>query len=157
MAVLRFCMLLSLVVWVGGIIFFAVVAASVFAVLPTHHLAGSVVNRVLPILHWMGIASGLVFAVTSMSYSYLATGAAQPWAARHVIIYLMIALTLISQLGLVAKMATLRTGMGNIDEVSPNDPRRREFNRLHEWSTRIEQTVLVLGLAVIYLTARRLS
>lgn len=156
MTVLRFCMLLSLVVWVGGIIFFAVVAASVFAVLPTH-LAGSVVNRVLPALHWMGITSGVVFAVTSMWYSYAATGAAQPWAARHVLIYSMIVLTLISQLGLVAKMATLRTAMGNIDEVAPDDPRRREFNRLHEWSTRVEQTVLILGLAVIYLTARRLS
>jgi len=44
-----------------------------------------------------------------------------------------------------------------IDEVPHDDPRRLEFNRLHVWSTRIEGTVLVLGLALLYLTARRLS
>ena len=42
MSVLRFFMLLSLVVWLGGIIFFAfVVAPTVFSVLPTRHLAAA--------------------------------------------------------------------------------------------------------------------
>ena len=150
-------MLLSLVVWIGGIVFFAVVAASLFAVLPTHQLAGSVVNRVLPILHWMGVACGVVYATTSMSSAWLETGAAQPWAARHLLIYVMIALTLISQFVLVGRMAALRTAMGDIDQVARTDARRVEFNRLHEWSTRVEQAVLLLGLAVVYLTARRLS
>ena len=49
-------MLLSLVVWIGGLIFFAfVLAPTVFAVLPTRQLAGNVVNRSLGILHWMAI------------------------------------------------------------------------------------------------------
>ncbi|HEX5434805.1 MAG TPA: DUF4149 domain-containing protein, partial [Candidatus Angelobacter sp.] len=43
---LRALMLLCLVVWLGGIIFFGfVLAPAVFAVLPTHELAGNVVNR----------------------------------------------------------------------------------------------------------------
>jgi len=32
-----------------------------------------------------------------------------------------------------------------------------EFNRLHVWSTRVEGAVLVFGLGLLYLTARRLS
>jgi hypothetical protein len=41
--------------------------------------------------------------------------------------------------------------------VPHDDPRRVEFNHLHVWSTRIESSVLLLGLALLFLTARRLS
>jgi uncharacterized membrane protein len=46
MSFLRYLMLLSLIVWLGGLIFFSfVVAPTVFSVLPTRHLAGNVVSR----------------------------------------------------------------------------------------------------------------
>jgi len=160
MSLIRFLMLLSLVVWIGGLIFFAfVLAPTVFNpdVLPTRQLAGNVVNRSLGILHWMAIGCGVVFAITSMIESRVVTGVAEPFAARHLLIYLMIILTLVSVFGVGAKMQVLRQQMVMIDEVPHDDPRRVEFNRLHVWSTRIESTVLVLGLALIYLTARRLS
>ncbi len=158
MSLLRFLMLLSLVVWLGGLIFFAfVVAPAVFSVLPTRHLAGSVVTRTLGTLHWMGVISGLVFAGTSMTYSHLTQGAAQLWAPRHLLIYLMIALTLVSQFAIGAKMQALRANMGEIDLVPTSDARRVEFNRLHVWSTRVETVVFLMGLAVLYLTAQRLT
>jgi hypothetical protein len=156
MSVLRFFMLLSLVLWIGGIVFFgAVVAPTVFTVLPTHELAGKVVARSLAILHWMGVVCGLVFLLTSMAYSRLAAGSVQPLATRHLLILAMIVLTLISQLAISARMNAMRVQLGSIDQVAPTDPLRMEFNRLHQWSTGVEMTVLVLGLAVIYLTAAR--
>ncbi len=149
-------MLLSLVVWVGGLVFFAaVVAPTVFKVLPTHELAGSVVTRSLAALHWMGIVSGIVFAVSSMAYSYATHGAAHPFAVRHLLIYLMLALTLASQFGISPKMQALRASMGTIDNVPHDDPRRVEFNRLHVWSTRLEGGVLFAGVVLLLLTARR--
>jgi hypothetical protein len=159
MSVVRFFMLLSLVCWIGGIIFFAfVMAPSVFAVLPTRELAGRVVNRTLPILHWIGLVSGVVFLLSSMLYSVAATGGAQPFAPRHVLVYAMIALVLISQFAIGSKMMVLRRDMGpEIDKVPHDDPRRVAFNRLHHWSTRAEGTILIMGLVVLYLTARRLS
>jgi len=51
----------------------------------------------------------------------------------------------------------LRGQMAIIDEVPKDDPRRVEFNSLHVWSTRLEATVLLLGLGLLFLTARRLS
>jgi hypothetical protein len=54
-------------------------------------------------------------------------------------------------------MLELRNQMVFIDDVAHDDARRVEFNRLHVWSTRLESTVLLLGLAVIFLTSRRLS
>ena len=160
MSFVRYLMLLSLVVWIGGLIFFAfAVAPTVFnpSVLPTRQLAGNVVSRSLGILHMMGIACGIIFAVTSMIDSRVVNGIAQPFAARNLIIYLMIILTLVGMFGVAARMQALKDQMGIIDNVPHDDARRVEFNRLHEWSTRIEGTVLILGLALLYLTARRLS
>ncbi|HZP24258.1 MAG TPA: DUF4149 domain-containing protein [Terriglobales bacterium] len=158
MSVIRFLMLLSLVVWVGGIIFFAfVLAPTVFhpGMLPTRQLAGNVVNRSLSILHAMAICCGIVFAITSMIDAHVTNGAAAPFAARNLLIYLMIALTLVSMFAVGARMKVLRQQMVSIDDVPHDNPLRLEFNRLHAWSTRIEGTVLFLGLAVLFLTSRR--
>lgn len=157
MSLLRFVMMLSLVVWVGGIVFFAfVLAPTVFSVLPTRNLAGMVVSRSLARLHWIGLFSGIAYLVFSLLLSRL-SGSFQPFAARNLVVLLMIALVLIAQFGIAGKMNQLRLDMGVIDNVPQDDPRRVEFNRLHVWSTRAEGTILILGLAVLFLTVRRLS
>ena len=160
MSIIRFLMLLSLVVWVGGIIFFAfVVAPTVFhpGILPSRHLAGAVVSRSLGILHAIGLTCGLVFLVTSMIDSQVITGSVAPFAGRNLLVYVMIVLTLVSMFAISSRMLNLRNDMVFIDNVPHDDPRRVEFNRLHEWSTRLESGVLLLGLAVIFLISRRLS
>ena len=154
MSFLRFLMLLSLVVWLGGITFFAVMAPIVFHALPTRELAGTVVNRTLPVLHWMGVVSAIVFLATSMSYSALTTGSAQALAPRHLLVVLMLVLTLVSMFTISSRMMALRAEMGVIDTVPQDDPRRVEFNRLHHWSTRVEGSVYLIGLVVLYLTAK---
>jgi uncharacterized membrane protein len=145
-------------VWVGGLIFFAfVVAPSAFAVLPTRHLAGSVVGRSIDGLHWMAIVSGIVYLVASLLYSRFSTGAMHPFAARNVLVVLMLALTLVSQFAIIPRMDTLRAAIGEIDSVPLDNPARIAFDGLHIWSTRIEGTVLLLGLALTYLTAQQLA
>lgn len=153
MSFLRFLILLSLIIWLGGLVLFAVVAQTAFAVLPTRHLAGFLVSATLPKLHWMGIVSGVVFLIASMLYARLSHGSVHPLAARHVLLYFMLLLTIISQFGVLPKMAALRSSMGEIDHVPLNDPARVAFDGLHVWSTRLEQGVLILGLIVVYLTA----
>lgn len=154
MSFLRYLMLLSLIVWLGGLIFFAfVLAPTAFSVLPTRHLAGTLVGRTLGTLHWMGIVSGLVFLASSILYSRFTKGTPHVFAARHVLICLMLALTLISQFGIIPRMDTLRTSIGEIDSVTADNPARMQFDGLHVWSTRIESGVFLLGLVVLYLTA----
>ena len=160
MSSIRFLMLLSLVVWVGGIVFFAfVLAPTVFhpEILPSRQLAGAVVSRSLGILHGIGLACGVIFVITSMINSQVMTGLAAPFEARNLLVYAMIALTLISMFAISTRMLALRNDMVFIDNVPQDDVRRVEFNRLHVWSTRLESAVLLLGLAVIFLTSRRLS
>ncbi len=160
MSILRFLMLLSLVVWVGGIIFFAfVLAPTVFhpGILPSRQLAGAVVSRSLEMLHWIGLACGILFLITSVVDSRVMTGFASPFAGRNLLVCAMIVLTVISMFAISAPMLALRNDMVFIDNVPQDDARRVEFNRLHVWSTRLEGAVLLLGLAVIFLTSRRLA
>ncbi len=155
MSFLRFLMLLSLIFWIGGLIFFAfVLAPTAFSVLPTTHLAGNVVGRSLSKLHWIGIISGIVYLITSMLHSYFTNGTAHVFAFRHVLLCLMLALTLISQFGIMPRMDVLRASLGELSAAPIDNPQRVQFDALHVWSTRVEGTVLLLGLVVVYLTAR---
>ncbi|HET9182981.1 MAG TPA: DUF4149 domain-containing protein [Candidatus Angelobacter sp.] len=153
---LRALMLLCLVVWLGGIIFFGfVLAPAVFAVLPTHELAGNVVNRTLTKLHFMGLVSGCVFLLFSILYSRIKLARWQLFSGTHVLLAIMLALTAISQFAVIPRMQALRQNMGVIDNVAPSDARRVEFTRLHVWSTQLEGGVFIIGLGVVLLTARR--
>jgi uncharacterized membrane protein len=155
MPFLRFLMLLSLIVWIGGLIFFAfVLAPTAFSVLPTTHLAGNVVGRTLSKLHWIAIFSGIIFLISSLLYSRLVDGTPHIFAARNILVCLMLALTLISQFGIIPRMDTLRASLGEVSAAAIDNPDRIRFDALHVWSTRVEAAVLLLGLVVVYLTAR---
>ena len=154
MSILRYLMLLSLVVWIGGLIFFAfVLAPTAFQVLSDTHLAGNVVGRALGKLHWIAIVSGIVFLLSSLLYSRITGGTAHVFALRHVLIVLMLGLTLFSQFWIIPRMDTLRASVGDFATVPLTDPQRVQFDALHVWSTRVESAVLLLGLVLIYLTA----
>ena len=84
-------------------------------------------------------------------------GTAHVFAARHILLCLMLALTLISQFGIILRMDTLRASLGEVSAAPIDNPDRIRFNALHVWSTRVEGAVLLLGLAVVYLTAKAFS
>jgi uncharacterized membrane protein len=147
-------MLLSLICWIGGLIFFAfVLAPTAFQVLPNTHLAGNVVGRALSKLHWIAIISGIVYLISSLLYSRLTDGTAHVFADRHVLLCLMLALTLLSQFWIMPRMDTLRAQVSDFASVPVDNPARVQFDALHAWSTRVELAVLLLGLVVVYLTA----
>jgi uncharacterized membrane protein len=158
MSLLRFLMLLSLVIWVGGIVFFAMVAPTAFHLLPSRLLAGTLVGNLLTKLHWIAIVSSIVFLASSLAYSRATEGTANIFALRHVLICLMLALTLVSQFWITPRMVALRAEVSSFDTTATlNSPARMQFDALHVWSTRVEVTVLLLGLLVVYLTAGILS
>jgi uncharacterized membrane protein len=158
MSFLRFLMLLSLICWIGGLIFFAfVLAPTAFSILPTTHLAGNVVGRALGKLHWMAIVSGIVYLISSLLYSRFTDGTAHVFAVRHVLLCLMLALTLVSQFGIIPRMDVLRASIGEVSATPIDNPERVQFDALHVWSTRVEGAVLLLGLVAVYLTGQQLG
>lgn len=151
MWILRFLMLLALIVWIGSIIFFAfVVAPTLFTVLPDPHTAGQVVGPTLAKLHYIGLIAGVAFLFCSLTYNRLWSGRPRLRSATHILIVLMLVMTAISQFGVTPRIRTLRSDLSNGSPIA-----RADFDRLHNWSTRLEGGVLVLGLGVVILTARR--
>ena len=155
-------MLLALVTWIGGIIFFSfVLAPTVFTVLPTTKLAGDVVSVDLSKMHWMGFVSGLVFLLASIIYQAIVIkrdGSAGEshskliWAT-HLLVIVMLGLTWISQAVITPKIRDLRREMATAQGISAEH--RFQFDNLHAWSTRAEGGVFFCGLVVVVLTAKR--
>ncbi len=157
MTFLRFLMLLSLAVWLGGLIFFPVLAQTAFTVLPSTHLAGLVVRSTLLTLHWMAFISGVLFLASSLIYNRATQGSLRALGLSHTLVLVMLALTAISQFHIIPRLDTLRASAGEIAPLAANSPVRQQFDSLHTWSTRLEATVLVLGLIVLYSTAHRFN
>src|SRR5947199_10733508 len=110
MTVLRALMLLALIVWIGGIIFFvAVLAPVVFSgVLPTRELAGNVVNPSLTRLHWMGLVSGMIFLNCPIFYNLSKYTADKLLSPVHILVLRMLLLTTVYQFSLDHRIRMLR-------------------------------------------------
>jgi hypothetical protein len=154
LSILRFIKMLVLALWIGSIFYFAaVVAPTAFAVLPSRTLAGMVVSRSLANLHWIGIVCGLIFLLCSVLLAMI-EGGPSPFHGRDLLLVLMMAITLTAHFGIERRMNNLKTEMGVIDVIPPQDTRRVEFNRLHVWSERLEGSVFFCGLVLLYLVVR---
>src|SRR5262249_23025944 len=106
-------------------------------------------------LHWMGLISGAVFLICSLVYNWQKHGQIRMFAIAHIFVVLMLALTAYSQFSITPRMRELRAELQATNNLAGNDSHRLEFDRLHEWSTRLEGGVLLLGLGVAGLTAQR--
>lgn len=148
--------MLCLAAWIGSLIFFAFVEAPVaFLSLSDTHQAGTIVGTSLRILHWMGLACGaallLLFTVGGRLGIYTQRKMKLPMLA----LLLMLALTAISQFGIIPSMERYRIQAGGaINRTGQNDPARIAFNRLHKVSEKVEGSVLLCGIALLFLLAR---
>lgn len=154
--VLRTLLYLALVVWIGAEIFFPVVAAITFGTLqPDTHTAGTIVGQLLRILHNMGLVSGII----ALALLALAPG----WAiykskavlAPMVLLVLMIAGTCYSQFSIIPTMESDRIAAGgDVNAADLSNPSRIHFDKLHVLSERVEEAILLMGLATVILIAR---
>ena len=152
---LRTLLYLALIVWLGAEVFFPVIAAVTFTTLaPDTHIAGSIVGQLLRTLHWMGLIAGLV--------ALLLLAIAPTWGIYKsrlvlvpmVLLVVMIGATAYSQFGIIPAMERDRIAAGGaIDTSDKNSPQTLHFNKLHIRSTRVEEIVLVLGLAAVVFIA----
>jgi hypothetical protein len=151
-ATLRFLQFLALGCWLGGIVYFIVFTQGIFSVLPTKDLTGMVVGYSLARLHILGIVAGCVYLVATMAFEKSIGALARPAA---LLVFLMIVATMASQYGVIARMDALRLQMGSVESAPAGSPLLVQFNRLHQYSVRLEMVVLFSGLAALFLTARQ--
>jgi hypothetical protein len=153
MVAVLFLYLLSLVCWLGGMVFFsALVAPVVFKVLPIAE-AGKLQAVLFPRYYLLGYICGVIGLIGSI---YLcATRTPRVWWAMAAVA-LLIALGLTVYAGAVVRprVDAIRTVS---EEANPDPARRAEFDRLHHLSVLLNGAVMLLDVGALLATAIALT
>lgn len=146
---------LFLGLWLGATCFFSfAVAPSVFAVLPSRELAGSVVSRTLAIINYSGIIIGLILLASSY-VSRRGINRIRLWL-EQVLLFLFAAACAFGQFVIGAQLSDLRLQIGRpIDELAMDDPLRAAFDNLHGYSVSILSAAIIAALIAFFLLAAR--
>jgi len=137
--------------WVGSIIYFVVITQGIFGVLQSRDQTGLMVAYSLARLHYLGMVAAVLYLVTGLAMAQSVKAFLQP---AMIGVALMLALTLLTQARVMPRLAELRTEMVSVDATPKDNPFRVEFDRLHQTSVRMEVTVLLIGIAALFLTVR---
>ena len=150
--VLKFIHLLSIVVWLGMLIFFTFLGApSIFKTLPKE-TAGDVVGSIFP-KYWI---TGYITSVLATATLIAISSMRMAWPGWRLPV--LIAMTVISfYSGLVVGKkarsikAKIREGSDDLEAL------KRDFRKIHAVSAILNITVITLGLVLVFLTSVALS
>jgi hypothetical protein len=149
---LRVLRLLAMVVWVGGLIFFAFVLAPVaFHVLPSTHEAGTVVGATLRVLNLLGFFCGFIFLFATIpDWLRAAARGRKLFITQMLLVLLILGATCYVSASIIPAMERDRIAAGgDVDAAPPDNPARLDFERLHPLSENVEGAALFLGLGVV--------
>ena len=144
----HFIHLLSLVMWMGSIIFFSFFAAPTVFRLLDRQKAGEVVGAIFPKYYGLGYICSVLAAATLMLSPRGMQG------PPLIFLTVMTACTFYAGLVINPKARTLKEQMQEHPEN--REALEPQFKSLHGWSVRLNATVLVFGLGLLWTTARRL-
>ncbi len=157
MLALRYAALLTLVIWIGGLVILGAVAApAIFDVLSARAgadgrlLAGAVFGETLRRFHLVTYGAAALLLLTLVIRRILGPRPMR-FAWRLTIAGLMAIATVTSGWFVAGRIAALQQTIGVAPStLPPDDPRRAEFGRLHRLSTGLELVPLLGGLALLY-------
>lgn len=137
--------------WLGAAVLVAtVVAPAAFAVLPSRTLAGALVGRVLPVL----FVAGLVVALASLSLDSGDHGRAI--RVRRALLVVAAVSCAAAQFAVAPRIERVRKEIaGPVEQLSPDDPRRVAFGRLHAASVAWLGVAMVADVTTLILVSLR--
>jgi membrane glycosyltransferase len=152
---LRAIEFLCLGLWLGSDVFLSfVVAPGAFRLLGSRDAAGTLVGFALGRMHLLGVICGVVLLLARLARTRTFASFVAPLV---LCVVLMIALTVVSQVGVSPRMAMLRVQMGSIQATPEESPLLVEFARLHRISVTLESGVLLAGFAALWFMVRELG
>jgi uncharacterized membrane protein len=154
---LRLMQLLSMVVWAGGLIFFAfVLAPTAFHTLPTIHLAGEVVGASLKVFNVLALVCGTIFLlVTGLMFRRARMRTRGRYEMEFLVAGVMVLATAYLHWNVIPRMDVDMAQMGgDTSKVEATNPAKLHFDKLHVMSERVEGGVMLLSLAVLFLMSR---
>jgi len=154
---LRLMQLLAMVIWAGGLIFFAfVLAPTAFHTLPTIHLAGEVVGASLKVFNVVALASGAVFlVVTGLMFRSAPMRTRGRYEMEFLLAGVMLLATAYLHWNVIPNMdADMAQTGGDTSKVEATNPAKMHFDKLHIRSERVEGGVMLLSFVVLFLMSR---
>ena len=154
--VFRALRLLAIVLWVGGLVFFALIEAPTAAhVMGVTSQFAALIGTSVRELNELGHAAGFIFLLATIAL-WFRTG---PQTRRLLtfellVVVLMLGATMYVQSDIVPAMERDRAAAGgDIMAVPGNNPERMDFDHLHALSEKVEGAALFLGLGVVLMMA----
>ena len=157
MPLLRYVAVLALVIWVGGLVALAAIAAPVsFDVTAARHLpdarlvAGALFGEMLRRFTLVAYVAGVVLLLTLLARRVLGPRPHR-FAWRAGLAAAMLAATAYAGIVVAGRIAQLQQEMGVApSSLAEGDPRRVEFGQLHGLSTALQAIPLLGGLALLF-------
>lgn len=161
MLALRYVYVLTLVVWLGGMIVLgALVAPTTFQVLPTiepstgRALAGELFGATIARFHYIAYASGVVLLLTLAAMAVLGPRP-RAFAIRCALIGVMLLISVYSGVIVLGRIDAVQQEIGGLASSLPaGDARRTEFDALHRLSTNLMFVTMAGALVLLYWEAR---
>lgn len=161
MIALRYVYVLSLAVWLGGIIVLgALVAPTTFQLLQAidpsggRAAAGELFGAFIARFQYVQYAAGLLLFLTLLVMAVLGPRP-RGFAIRVGIITLMLAIAVYSGFIVLARIDAVQQEIGGLASALPlTDPRRVRFDALHAFATQLMMVTMAGGLALLYWEAR---
>ena len=154
--ILRALRLFAIVVWVGGLIFFAAVEApTAFRVMGTTSQFALLIGGSVRNLNDIGRICGLAFLFAAIAlWPRTSPRGRRLLITESVLIIVMVIATKYVQSGILPAMERDRsTAGGDINSLPQNNSTRMDFDRLHARSEKVEGAILFLGLGVVLIMA----
>ncbi len=146
---------LLVALWLGAAVFFSfAVAPSVFAVLDSREMAGSVVNLTLAKINYGGFIIGLILLVSS--FIFRQNNERIRFWIEQVLLLILTAACGFGQFVISAKLHDIRAQLGRpIEEIALDDPLRVAFNNLHGYSVTVLSIAMISAIIIFFLLAQR--
>jgi hypothetical protein len=153
MAITLFIYLLSIVCWLGGMIFFTVLTApAIFATLPTAD-AGKVVAAIFPRYYLLGYVAGVIGVILA-GYFTFARGPRLWWSLAALGLAIALGLTLYAGTAIRPRISAIRAV---VIEPNPDPARKAEFDQLHRLSVALNGGAMICNLLALLGSAAALA
>ena len=143
--------LLSLVVWIGSIVFFSFFAAPVIFKTLEREKAGEVVGIIFPRYYLIGYISGVIalaiLLINSQSFTDI----------KIVLVFIMLCCSAFAGQIVGPKARGLKPLIKTEENPDKLSDLKSQFDRLHSLSVKLNGSVLILGLILLGYTAKGLS
>jgi len=150
--ILKFLYLTTLIVWLGGVVFFSFIAApAVFRTLPTQE-AGQVVGAIFPLYYALGTGAGAIGLAAGFLLRLQAQAGKGRWLLAMALLLVMLGANLYAWQVILPRTRALRSEI-HTTAGDPPPTVMAEFRHLHARAMLLNLVVLLAGVGVVVIAA----